>query len=81
MHALDRSDHMPVIAEHYLHRAMTPCILLALPNPFLFMAGVPDQGKLTGDHPDGMRPAGTIPASGYGMPLPGCACWLRPRRW
>jgi len=31
---------------------MTPCILLALPNPALsFMAGVPDAEKLTGDRP------------------------------
>jgi hypothetical protein len=50
MHALDR-DRMPVIAEDYLHQVMAPCILLALPNPALFMAGESDTEKLTGDRP------------------------------
>jgi hypothetical protein len=57
MHALHRSDHMPVIAENYLQRAMTPCILLALPNPALFMAGAPDTEKLTGDQPRWSAPS------------------------
>ncbi len=62
MHALNRRDYaMPVIAENHRNRlagdelgsrAMMPCILLAFPNPaLLFMAGVPDAGKLTGDRP------------------------------
>jgi hypothetical protein len=51
MHALDRSDHTPVIVEHHLRWVMAPCILLALPNPILFMVGAPGTGKLTGDQP------------------------------
>ena len=51
MHALDRSDHMPVITENYLRKVMAPCILLAFPNPALFMAGASNTGKLTGDQP------------------------------
>ena len=51
MHALDRSDHMPVTAEYHPRPAMAPCILLTLPKPILFMAGAPDTGKLTGNQP------------------------------
>jgi hypothetical protein len=51
MHALDRSNHMPAIAEYHLHQAMALCILLALPNPAPFMAGASDTENLTSDQP------------------------------
>src|ERR1700722_11608479 len=51
MRALDLNDCMPVIAENYLRQVMAPCILLALPNPALFMAGAPDTEKLTDNQP------------------------------
>ena len=92
MRALNRREYaMPVIAENYPHRlagdelgarAMIPCILLALPNPALpFMTGAPTRESSSAIGPGGVRRAGTIRVSGCGMPPPGCACWLRPRRW
>jgi hypothetical protein len=53
MHALNHSDYlMPVIAEHHPHRAMMPCLLLALPNPpGSFTASAPGAGNPTSDRP------------------------------
>jgi len=53
MHALNHSGYlMPVIAEHHPHRAMTPCLLLALPNPpGSFTASAPAAGNPTSDRP------------------------------
>ena len=53
MHALNHSDYlMPVIAENHPHRAMMPCLLLALPNPpGSFTASAPGAGNPTSDRP------------------------------
>src|SRR5487761_1661914 len=53
MRALNHSDYlMPVIAENHPHRAMMPCLLLALPNPpGSFTASAPGAGNPTSDRP------------------------------
>src|SRR5260370_9664099 len=53
MHLVKRRDYpMPVNRENHPHRAMMPCLLLALPNPpGSFTASAPGAGNPTSDRP------------------------------